>query len=278
MKKLCLAVGLTMCAAAFAQDKTAAPACNMVAGWTQLGAVRSYDADNLFEYMDGNAEGYIAYNFQTMKGVTCERGPATLVVDISEMGDADFAYGMFTANRDLRQPSYPVGAGGQIVPRRLIFAKGKYYIEIAANPEGDYTADLKLWAAALANSVQGSTTPPPALAWFPTEKQQLLKLSPESVLGLRILKRGYVAQYDFGKAFVVFEETPESAAAVMQALRTRFSENTPAKLADDAFQTTDKYLGKLYFFRKGKYIGGYSITAEGMDPAPLAAALAQKVQ
>jgi hypothetical protein len=126
-------------------------------------------------------------------------------------------------------------------------------------------------------SVQGSTTPPPALAWFPPEKQQVLKLAPESVLGLRILKRGYVAQYDFGKAFVVFEDTPESAAAVMQQLRTRFSENTPAKLADDAFQTTDKYLGKLYFFRKGKYIGGYSITADGIEPAPLAAALAQRV-
>ena len=24
--------------------------------------------------------------------------------------------------------------GGQIVPRRAIFAKGKYYVEIAANP------------------------------------------------------------------------------------------------------------------------------------------------
>jgi hypothetical protein len=277
MKKLCLAMGLAVCAAAFAQDKAAAPSCNMVAGFTQSGAPRSYDADNLFEYMDGNAEGYIAYNFQTMKGVTCEKGPATFVVDISDMGDADFAYGMFSANRDMRQPMYAAGAGGQIVPRRLIFTKGQYYFEIAANPEGDYTADLKLWAAAMEKSVQGSTTPPPALAWFPPEKQQVLKLAPESVLGLRILKRGYVAQYDFGKAFVVFEDTPESAAAVMQQLRTRFAENTPAKLADDAFQTTDKYLGKLYFFRKGKYIGGYSITADGIDPAPLAAALAQRV-
>jgi len=278
MKKLCLAMGLTMCAAAFAQDNAAAPSCTMVAGFTQSGAPRSYDADNLFEYMDGNAEGYIAYNFQTMKGVTCEKGPATFVVDISDMGDADFAYGMFSANRDMRQPMYAVGAGGQIVPRRLIFTKGQYYFEIAANPEGDYTADLKAWAAAMEKSVQGSTTPPPALAWFPPEKQQMLKLAPESVLGLRILKRGYVAQYDFGKAFVVFEDTPESAAAVMQQLRTRFGETTPAKLADDAFLATDKYLGKLYFFRKGKYIGGYAISADGIDPAPLAAALAGKVQ
>ena len=43
-------------------------------GWTQQGAARSYIADNLFEYMDGNAEGYLLYGFQTMHGVTCEQG------------------------------------------------------------------------------------------------------------------------------------------------------------------------------------------------------------
>ena len=49
---------------------------------------------------------------------------------------------------------------------------------------------------------------------------------PESVLGIRILKRGYVAQYDFGKAFVVPEDSPEAAAAVMQKLRARFTETS----------------------------------------------------
>ena len=93
--------------------------------------------------------------------------------------------------------------GGQIVPRRAIFAKGQYYVEIAANPEGDHTATLQEWTAALEKIVDGSIEPPAALSWFPAEKQQSLRLVPESVLGIRILKRGYVAQYDFGKAFVV---------------------------------------------------------------------------
>jgi hypothetical protein len=56
------------------------------------------------------------------------------------------------------------------------------------------------------------------LQWFSTEGQQSFRLVPESVPGLRLLRRGYVAQYDFGKAFVVFEDTPESAAGVMQKL------------------------------------------------------------
>ena len=164
-----------------------------------------------------------------MRGVTCKKGDVTFVVDISDMGDADFSYGLFASNRDLRQPAYAVGMGGQIVPRRLIFAKGQYYVEIAANPEGDHTAALKLWAAALEKSVPGDTAPPPALAWFPTERQQSLRLVPESVLGLRILKRGYMAQYDFGKAFVVIEDSPEAAAAIMQKLEARFGGSHPGQ-------------------------------------------------
>jgi hypothetical protein len=190
------------------------------------------------------------------------------------MGDADFAYGMFSSTRDLRESAYPVGAGGQIVPRRLIFAKGQYYVEIAANPEGDHTAALKLFAAALDKAVPGSTTPPPALAWFPKERQVSLRLIPESVLGLRILKSGYMAQYEYGKAWVVFDK---DAAAVMQKLKERFGETVAAAgIADEAFQATDKYLGKLCVFRKGSYVGGWALSDES-DAVSRAKALAAKL-
>ncbi len=255
----------------------AAPTCNLVPGWTQSGPARVYTADNLYEYMDGNSEGYFLYNFQEMRGVTCKQGEVTFVIDISDMGDSDFAFGMFTSTRDLRHPQYPVGMGGQIVPRRLIFSKGKYYVEIAANPDGDYTASLKLWAAALERSVEGATQPPAAMEWFPAEGQQSLRMVPESVLGIRILRRGYLAQYDFGKAFVVFEETPESASEVMEKLRARFEGSKPASLADEAFEATDQYLGRLLIFRKGRNLGGYALTAAGRDPMALAKALAARL-
>src|SRR4051794_18151606 len=51
----------------------AGPSCNLVAGWTPQGAPRAYTAENLFEYMDGNAEGYLLYGFIRMQGVTCEK-------------------------------------------------------------------------------------------------------------------------------------------------------------------------------------------------------------
>ena len=235
MLKMICGFGLLACGLAAAADTAPVPTCTLVPGWTQHGEARSYVGDNLFEYMDGNAEGYLIYGFLSMHGVNCVKGPVTLVIDISDFGEADSSYGMFTANRDLRQPSTNLGMGGQIVPRRAIFTKGQYYVEIAAGPEGDYTATLKEWTAALEKITPGSTSPPAALSWFPAEKQQTLRLVPESVLGIRLLQRGYAAQYDFGKAFVVTEASAESAGAVMEKLRARFGETTAARVGRRCF-------------------------------------------
>jgi hypothetical protein len=270
-----LAFGATFFAGVLA---AANPACPLVPGWSPQGEPRSYGADNLFEYMDGNAEGYLLYGFQTMHGVTCTKDGVTLIVDISDFGDSDSAYGMFSANRDLRQPPAKLGMGGQIVPRRAIFAKGQFFVEVGAEPEGDHTAILKTWTAALEKVATGTSDVPATLAWFPAEGQQSLRLVPESVLGIRILKRGYVGQYDIGKAFVITEESAASAGAVMQKLRERFGDTTKAAIADEAFQVVDKYLGRVCVARKGRYLIGYGNLAEGQDAVKLTAALAGRVQ
>jgi hypothetical protein len=270
-KVLGLAAVTAMVAAA------ADPSCNLVSGWSQRGELRTYDAENLFEYMDGNAEGYVLYGFQEMKGITCEKGGVLLAIDVSDFGDADSSFGMFSANRDPRQPVVKLGMGAQIVPRKAIGVKGQYYLEIAANPEGDHTAALKEWSAALDRNATGSTEPPAALTWFPANSQSL-KLVPQSVLGIRLMKRGYVGQYEAGKAFVVPEKSAETAKALMEKLRARFRETSPVEMADEAFQTTDPYLGRLCIFRKGRYVGGYGNVPAGQDAAALAKALAGRVE
>ncbi|MGO4880216.1 MAG: DUF6599 family protein [Bryobacteraceae bacterium] len=247
------------------------PRCDLAPGWAQQGAARSYDASNLYEYMDGNSEGYLLYGFVAMHGITCVHGGDSILIDISEFQDADSAYGMFSANRDPQLPAEALGAGGQIVPRRAIFTKDRFYVELAANPEKDHTAALRTFCAALEKLLPGSSTVPAALAWFPAEGQKSARLIPESVLGLRPLKRGYVAEYDFGKAFVVEESSPEAAAAVMDKLRARFEQTS------DPIAFTDRYLGRLCFMQRGRYIVGYANVAEGRDPEKLAATLATRL-
>jgi len=241
------------------------PPCTAVPGWTQRGEARRFDADNLFEYMDGNAEGYFLYHFVGMKGISCQSGDTTLNIDISEFEDTEFAYGMFTSTRDPRLATEKIGVTGQVTQRKGVFTKDKYYVEISANPEKDHSATLRAFLSIIEKNIQGRTTLPDAFGWFPTENltPDSIRLVPESVLGLRLLKSGYIAQYQAGKAFLVRESSPEAAAQVFAKLRERFGQIAPAKIADEAFTANDKYLSGLCVFRKGNFVGGLANLPEG---------------
>ena len=275
MKSLRLA--LLMLAVASAAPAAEVADCHLVAGWEQQGSARRFTADNLFEYLDGNAEGYLLYGFVQMQGVTCQSDGESILIDVFEMTDADSAYGVFTANLDPHLPIEKAGMGGQIMPRRALFCKGKYYVELAANSEGDRTAALRAFVREAEKRIPGRSLPPAALSWFPTEKLASVRLIPESVLGLRLLKRGFVAHYELGQAFVVIESSPDSAAAVLSKLRQRFGEAAPAQVADEAFQADDQYLGGMCMFRKGRYIGGFANMPDPKDATTQSALLAERI-
>ena len=268
---------LIMLAVASAAPAAEVADCHLVAGWQQQGGARHFTADNLFEYVDGNAEGYLLYGFVQMQGVTCQSGTDSILIDVFEMTDADSAYGVFTANLDPRLPIQKIGMGGQITPRRALFCKDKYYVELAANPEKGQTAVLQAFVKAAEKRIAGRSTPPAALSWFPTAKMTSVRLIPESVLGLRLLERGFVAHYEQGQAFVVIEQSPETASAVMGKLRQRFGEAAPAQVADEAFQADDQYLGGLCMFRKGRYIGGFANMPDAKGATTQAASLAEHI-
>jgi hypothetical protein len=264
--------------AAAAVGLAQAPDCSLVPGWTQQGPSRSFTGDNLFEYMDGNAEGYLIYHFVKMEGVNCQSGDSTLVFDVSEMADPEWAYGMFASNRDPRTGTEKIGTAAQIVPRRAIFVKDKYFVEIGSSKEQPEV--LRQFAVAMEKRIGGTSEPPAALGWFLTEglAADSIRLVPESVLGMRALRRGYVAQYGYGKAFVVTEASAESAAEAMNKVRERIGDTKPVQIADEGFEATDKYLGRLCFFRKGSIIGGFTGLAEGTDAVAVSKKLAERVK
>jgi len=275
---------MTLLALLFAAPAAApfpAPDCSVVPGWTQKGEARSYDTETLFDYMDGNSEGYFAYGFTTMKGVTCVNAAGDqLVIDVSEMGDPDRAWGFFVTNRDQRAAVERIGSAGQVLPRRATFAKGRYYLEIAASPDKDHREALRAFVNALEPRVPGPAGVPEAVGWFPADglRPDSIRLVPESVLGLRVLKSGFMARYGVGRAFVVPQPSAAAATETMEKMRARFAGSSPvAGVGDDAFGAQDQYLGRLLVFRKGGRVAGVSNVAADADAVPLAKALAEKL-
>ena len=257
------------------------PRCDVTPGWTQAGASRVYEGDNLYDYMNGNSEGYLIYGFQKMHGVTCKKGEVQFVVDVSDFPDPEMAYGMYASNRDPRVGVESLGMSGQIVPQRGIFVKGSRFAEISASPPSmDHSAAIRTFLQALEAKLDGTKDLPAAIGWFPKESLDsgTIRLIPQSVLGLSILKRGYLAKYEYGRAFIVNQPTADGATQVLSKLKQRFGESQPAGIGDESFQATDKYLGRMIIFRKGTYVAGFANLKEGFDGAPAAKALAASIR
>jgi hypothetical protein len=274
-----IAAALCLSAAASTGDEPL-PRCDVLSGWTQSGPSRSYAADNLCDYMNGNSEGYLIYGFEQMRGITCKSGEVSFIVDISDMPDSESAYGLYASNRDPRVPVESIGMSGQIVPQRGIFVKGRRFVEISASPVAmDHTVSIRAFLKAMDARLDGTSEMPAVVGWFPNEGVEpgSIRLVPQSVLGLSILKRGYVAKYGYGRAFVVRHASSESAGQVMTRLRARFGETKPVSVGDEAFQATDKYLGRLLFLRKGVHVAGFANIKEGFNETQAAQALAARM-
>jgi hypothetical protein len=257
------------------------PDCSLAPGWTRQGEVRSYDTETLFDYMNGNSEGYFAYGFTMMKGVTCVNAAGDqLVIDVSELGDPDRAWGFFVTNRDQRAAVEPIASGGQVLPRKATFAKGRYYVEIAASPAKDHRESMRPFVEAMVPRVPGEAHVPQAVSFFPPEglDKESVRLVPESVLGLRALRTGFVGAYPVGRAFLAVEADEAAAKAAFTKVRERFPQAMAAAgLGDEGFTAQDQYLGGLVVFRKNARVAGVANVAAGQDGLPLARALAARL-
>lgn len=254
--------------------------CHIVPGWEQSGAIRQYDSGNLFEYKDGGAEGYLIFGFARMSTVDCKSAKSTLTIDLSEMADPDAAYGLFAANLDPTSPILQIGMGGQVQAQSATFAKGNFYVEIvevAADANADDSSTLRSIASTLEVRLPGRVTPPAQLRWFPLGYVAPIRMVPESVLGLRELKRGYVAKYQAGQAFIVLASTPESASLVLKALHEHFPGAVSAPVGDEAWCANAPYLAGLCIFRKGRVLAGYTNLPTPQQAAALAAVLAGRI-
>jgi hypothetical protein len=278
-----MSVATLMLSALFATSSAAAQSfldCHFAPGWEQSGAIRHFDSSNLYDYKDGSAEGYLIFGFVSMSTIDCRSGANTLAIDVSEMAGDDAAYGVFAANLDPAQSITRVGMGGQIQAQSASLAKGKYYVEIvetAADPSVDDSATMRAFATAIDARLEGRASPPEPLQWFLQQNLISTRIVPESVLGLRELKRGYVARYQLGQAFIVLEDSPEAAAQTFKSLRTYFSGAAPAQIGDEAFEIKAQYLDGVCIFRKGRILAGYANLPTPQQAATQATALAARI-
>ena len=88
------------------------PESNEAAGWTRGEEIRFFDADNLYEFINGAAENFLIYGFK--KVVTADydnaEQPSQIVVEIYQMADPRNTFGIYASERNTSSTFKPIGA------------------------------------------------------------------------------------------------------------------------------------------------------------------------
>jgi hypothetical protein len=102
-----------------------------IVDWQATGKDMVYDRKTLFDYMDGGAEVYLAFDFRQVF-VRKYQGPAKaeIALDIYDMGSPEEAFGIFSCDR--QDPGVGIGQESEYGPGLLRFHQGRYFVSITA--------------------------------------------------------------------------------------------------------------------------------------------------
>ncbi|MBN2290300.1 MAG: hypothetical protein JXQ83_13280, partial [Candidatus Glassbacteria bacterium] len=241
-----------------------------VPGWRRSGEARLFLPDNLWEYIDGGAEGYLVYNFQAVATADYENEGAGLqaVVDIYQMADDLCGFGIYASERSYSARYIDIGAQGYLTENSLHLYQGPYYIKLTAFQEGEQVGgQLEALAVEILGRIGGKAEVPGELAVFPGDNlvANSERYLARDVLGQSDLKNGFTAEYQVGqnefKLFFILHDDLSSAARSFESYRTfmeKYGENLQGHEDEDIrwFTADDSYYGRVVTEHTGKVVLG----------------------
>lgn len=105
-----------------------------ISGWKKSLEDQIYGRENIFDYMDGAGEIYLAYDFRFVfvREYAQDNSPS-IVVEIYQMSSSEDAFGVFT--QDLDGDEVKLGQGAIYAAGLLRFWKDKIFVRILADKE-----------------------------------------------------------------------------------------------------------------------------------------------
>jgi hypothetical protein len=287
---LVLLISLAVCCgcpwAAEPQVETILPEQGFFEGWARSGTIKSYGADNLYTYINGEAEMYMPFGFQglgTALYVKTGNPDTALVVDIYKMGSPLDAFGIYSYYRDPEAEDARIGSEGFVDESQLMFYKDRYFVRLSASGSSNPEPAVFIGCAkAIAGRIPGETSRPKELEILkvPGITPRTEKYAALSVMGYAFFKRGLTAEAVLNgrpaKVFVVIDESEQASDNSLESYikylkekgvkpETGNSKEGPTLVSQDPL-----YKGVIVR-QAGRYLLGVAGLADPRDAAPLIA-------
>jgi hypothetical protein len=167
-----------------------------------------YTPDNLWDYIDGAADMYLAYGFVDLNIAEYTQGKNIIKVEIYRHIDNVNAFGIYSSERF---PSYhfvDIGVQGYVTEGQVFFLKGKYYVKVMTNSKSARILEsVEPLAYKVVSILKGETSIPGLIGAFPEEGKKPYEeiYIHESVLGHSFLTAAFKANYEVdGVAFSIY--------------------------------------------------------------------------
>lgn len=259
--------------------KDALPTPTFADGWTAL-ETAAYDADALFEYINGEADLYYPYGFRQAASalyVTEDETSATSIdAGVFHMGSPLDAFGIYSNYRGGRGDQVDIGADARISDQQLVFYQDAYFVRVTiVGRHDDPRSALTACGSAIAERLPESA-PPGELALIDAEgvDPDTAVYIAQSLLGYAFFPRGLLANAaeDYGaraRVFVVLAADDAEAEGCLAAYLAYLDERgaTHEAADDGTVLAQDPLHGNTLIRCRGPYVYG----ATGLD-APDAAA------
>lgn len=109
------------------------PDTDSVKGWAKTGETRTFAAKDLYQYIDGDAEQYIAAGVVSTSTADYKyEGQLEAVIDVHTMGDAAGASKIMGTAKGGDSKAVQIGDAGVAYAQSVIFRKGPHLVRIVA--------------------------------------------------------------------------------------------------------------------------------------------------
>jgi hypothetical protein len=229
--------------------------------------VRTFKGESLFEYIDGGAEIYHAYNFIEVATANYGTNGIETVVDIYRFENSDNAYGLFASFRPDNPVFVPLGAEGFGSPTSIDFVKGPFVVRIIGFAESAETAQaISVLASEINAILPADDNLPQKFSFFPQGDylDGTDRIFAQSFLGQKFLTDVYSRKYHIsGDTLTLFitEDVSGEKFSLWFEFGVADGSAEPARedlIFDDgrAFIIENNYYGRIVTGLKGEHLIG----------------------
>lgn len=242
------------------------PDADTFENWTLEFGIEHYTPDNLYEYINGEAELYNDYGFTEM--ITAyytqsDGGDAAIAVDIYDMGTPLSAFGIYSSYRRPGLEFDEIGKEAIVSGANIRFYKNQYFIQVNGNSvEPEIAAAAKRMAESVADNMPDAEQPE-ELTMLPQQNrvEHSLTYITTGFLGQSAFGKSLEAEYKISgepcKGFVVMFDSKNAAKKALQDFEDMLAQSGTIHQSSDS--------GKL--IAKERFQGNITAAVHGSDIA-----------